>query len=160
MTHGVASQVPAGLSPRYDGTLNAVEFLQLYTEGIQAAGSDDRVMANWFPMSLKDAAHSWLMNVPEASIRSWGELCEQFVANFKGTYEHPLSLNDLHALKQRQGETLRKYIQRFSQVRNRIPCINDDAVIGAFSAGVTDTKMLEKLDIYADSLTSWYYSST
>ena len=54
-------------------------------------------MANWLPMALNDAAHSWIMNLPEASISSWGELCEQFVANFRGTYMCPLSKNDLQA---------------------------------------------------------------
>src|SRR5664279_5977444 len=62
------------LPPRYDGTANPVEFLQLYTVGIEAAGGDDKVMANWFPMALKEAARSWLMNLPEGSVSSWGEL--------------------------------------------------------------------------------------
>jgi hypothetical protein len=39
------------------------------------------------------------MNLPEASIASWGELCEQFVANFRGTYEHPCTRNDLRAVR-------------------------------------------------------------
>ena len=142
------------LPPRYDDTLNPVEFLQLYTVGIQAAGGDDRVMANWFPMALKDVALSWLMNLPEGSNKSKVELCVRFVTNFKGMYERPLSLNDLRAVKQRKDEMLRKYIQRFSQVCNRIPRITDAAVIGAFSAGVTDSKIHEKLGIYAHSLTS------
>src|SRR5664279_4005936 len=98
-------------------------------------------------MGLKDAARSWLMNLPEGSISSWGELCEQLVANFKGTYERPLMLNDLHAVRQRPGETLRKYIQRFSQVRNKILRATDVAIISAFSTGVTDVRMLEKLAI-------------
>ena len=34
------------LPPRYDGKNNPLEFLQLYTLAIQAAGRDDRVMAN------------------------------------------------------------------------------------------------------------------
>src|SRR5664279_744331 len=37
------------LPPRYEGTANPVEFLQLYTVGVEAAGGDDTVMANWFP---------------------------------------------------------------------------------------------------------------
>ena len=42
------------LPPRYDGTTNPIEFLQLYTTGIQATGGGAKVMANWFPMALKD----------------------------------------------------------------------------------------------------------
>src|SRR5664279_1759796 len=87
------------------------------------------------------------MNLPEGYISSWGELCEQFVANFKGTYERPLMLNDLRAVRQRPGEMLRKYIQRFSQVRNKVPRVTDAAIGSAFSTGVTDVRMLEKLAI-------------
>jgi hypothetical protein len=43
------------ISARYDGTSNPVEFLQLYIVVVQAARGDQRVMANWFPMALKEA---------------------------------------------------------------------------------------------------------
>ena len=56
-------------------------------------------------------------------------------------------------MNQRPGETIRKYIQRFSQVRNQIPNIPDKMVITAFKEGVTNHRMLEKLGIH-DKLTS------
>ena len=99
------------LPSRYDGTHNPVEFLTLYPIGIQAAGGDDKVMANWFPMALKDAACLWIMNLPEGSIASWGDLCDAFITNFRGTYECPLTKNDLKAVRQAPGETLQKNIQ-------------------------------------------------
>jgi hypothetical protein len=135
------------LPARYDGTPNPTEFLQLYTLSIEAANDDDKVMANWFPMALKDFPRSWIMNLPEASISSWAELCWQFVSNFKGTHECPLTLNDLRAVRQRPDETLCKYIQRFSQVCNKIPRASDAAIISAFSSSVTDVWMREKLAI-------------
>ena len=58
------------LPPRYNGKNNPLEFLQLYTLAIQAAGGDDRVMANWFPMALKDSASSWLTNLLAESINT------------------------------------------------------------------------------------------
>ena len=35
--------------PRYDGTPDPAEFLQLYELSIEAANGDEKVMANWFP---------------------------------------------------------------------------------------------------------------
>jgi hypothetical protein len=52
------------------------------------------VMANWFPMDLKDAPRIWLMNLPHESITSWKDLCRQFVANFMPTYERPATKNN------------------------------------------------------------------
>ena len=132
----------------YDGIDNRVEFLQLYTIGIQAAGGDDKVMGNWFPMALKEPVRAWIMNLPESSIPSWAELCDQFVANFKGTYGRPLTKHDLQAVRQRSGEMLHKYIQRFSQVRNEVPRVSEAEVISSFSAGVTDVRMCENLAIH------------
>ena len=60
------------LPPRYDGTHDPAEFLQLYEPIIKAAIGDEKVMANWFPMALKDGARSCLLNLPVGSISSWG----------------------------------------------------------------------------------------
>ena len=67
---------------RYDGPPDPAEFLQLYELSIEAANSDEKVMANWFPMALKDGARSWLLNLPPGSISPWGEMHDRFVANF------------------------------------------------------------------------------
>jgi hypothetical protein len=42
------------------------------------------------------------------------------------TYERPATKNDLKAVLQYKGETLRQYIQRFSQMRNKIPRISNE----------------------------------
>jgi hypothetical protein len=104
-------------------------------------------------MALKDAPRTWLMNLPHESLTSWKDLFRQFVANFKPTYERPATKNDLKAVRQYKGETLRQYIQRFSQMRNKIPRISNEEVISAFSTGVSDIKMREKLSVN-DELTS------
>nr|AAT77064.1 retrotransposon protein, putative, unclassified [Oryza sativa Japonica Group] len=79
------------IAEKYDGSVNPAEFLQVYTTGIEAAGGDDRVMANFFPMALKGQARGWLMNLPPASVHSWEDLCQQFTMNFQGTYPCPAS---------------------------------------------------------------------
>jgi hypothetical protein len=58
------------LTEKYDGSINPSEFLQIYTTIIVAAGGDDRVMANYFPMALKGQARGWLMTQPPDSIHS------------------------------------------------------------------------------------------
>jgi hypothetical protein len=141
------------IGTQYDGTTNPVEFLQLYVVTVQAAHGDQRAMANWFPMALKDAPRTWLMNLPHESVMSWKDLCRQFVANFMPTYERPATKNDLKAVRQYKGEMLCQYIQCFSQMRNKIPRISNEEVISAFSEGVSNIKMREKLSVN-DELTS------
>nr|ABF98055.1 retrotransposon protein, putative, unclassified [Oryza sativa Japonica Group] len=133
------------ITEKYDRSVNPAEFLQIYTTGIEAAGGDDRVMANFFPMALKGQARGWLMNLPPASVHSWEDLCQQFTTNFQGIYPRPGEEADLHAVQRRNDESLRSYIQRFCQVRNTIPCIPAHAVIYAFRGGVRHNRMLEKI---------------
>ena len=94
------------LPPRYDGTPDPAEFLQLYELSIEAANGNEKVMANWFPMAIKDGTHSWLLNLPPGSIFSWDQMRDSFVANFQGTCDRPSAAGDLRCIKQQPGETL------------------------------------------------------
>ena len=67
------------LPPRYDGTGDPAEFLQLYELGIGAANRDEKVMANWFPMELNDEARTWLLNLAPGTISSWDEMRTRFI---------------------------------------------------------------------------------
>ena len=85
------------------------------------------------------------MNLAPGSIYSWEELCAWFVANFASAYQQHSVEAHLHAVRQEPGETLRKFISRFTMVRGTIPRISDASIITAFRQGVRDQKMLEKL---------------
>ena len=51
---------------KYDGRLNPAEFLSIYTIAVQAArGTDEKVVANHFPLALKSNVRSWLMHLPK-----------------------------------------------------------------------------------------------
>ena len=131
----------------YDGTTNPREYLQLYSTMMVASGADAKIMANWFPMTLKSTARSWVMHLPEASIRSWPEFCERFVGAFQGGDKHLGTLGDLHTIIQTPDERLRSFMLRFSQASHRIPGAEDAAIIMAFSQNVRDPKMREKLSM-------------
>jgi hypothetical protein len=133
------------LSEKYDGMVNPTEFLQLYSTSILTAGGDKAVMANYFLVALIGTTRSWLMNLPEGTLSSWQELCHQFIANFESAYVWSGNETDLHAVRQRLGESLCSFIQWFSQVRNTIPHISNTSVVVTFHQGVRDEKMLEKL---------------
>jgi hypothetical protein len=125
--------------------VNPTEFLQIYSTSILAAGGDEAIMANYFPVTLTGTTRSWLMNLPEGTLDSWSELGHRFMANFKSAYAWPGNKTDLHAVQQHPGESLRSFVQWFSQVHNTIPHISNGFVVVAFRQGVRDEKMLEKL---------------
>jgi hypothetical protein len=133
------------LPEKYDGTSNPSEFLQVYVTAITTAGGITTVMATYFHVALSGPARTWLMNLTSGSVYSWEELCARFVANFANAYQQHGVEAHLHVVRQEPGETLRKFISRFTKVRGTIPRISDASIITAFRQGVRDEKMLEKL---------------
>jgi hypothetical protein len=133
------------LLEKYDWTVNPAEFLQIYSTSILAAGGNEAIMDNYFPVALTGTAQSWLVNLLEGTLDSWSELCRQFTANFESAYARPGNETNLHAIQQCPRESLCSFIQRFSQVCNIIPHISNAYVVVAFRQGVSDEKMLEKL---------------
>jgi hypothetical protein len=133
------------LPEKYDGTSNPSEFLQVYVTAITTAGGITTVMATYFHVALSGPARTWLMNLTSGSVYSWEELCARFVANFANAYQQHGVEAHLHVVRQEPGETLRKFISRFTKVRGTIPRISDASIITAFRQGVRDKKMLEKL---------------
>src|SRR4051812_43412968 len=131
---------------KYDGKTHPSEFLSIYTIVVQAAGGrDERILANYFPLVLKPNVRSWLMHLPESSISSWGDLCHQFVGAFTGGDKPHGQDSDLHILAQKEGEPLRKYIQRFSRVHRNIPDVHPAAVVSAFHQNVRNRRMREEM---------------
>jgi hypothetical protein len=136
------------LSKKYDGKLNPAEFLGIYTIVVQAAGGrDEKVFTNYFPLVLKPNVRSWLMHLPENSISSWADFCNEFVGTFTGGHQEPGQPSDLQVLPQKEGEDLRKYIQRFSRVHRNIPEIHPAAMIAAFHSNVRNRRMQAKMNV-------------
>ena len=85
------------------------------------------------------------MHLPENFILSWADLCNVFVSAFTGGHQAHGQASDLHIIPQKEGENLRKYIQRFSRVQYNIPDVHPAAVISAFHQNVRNRKMREEL---------------
>jgi hypothetical protein len=90
---------------------------------IEAIGSDDRVKANYLPMSLSGVVRSWLINLPKGTIYNWDKLCVMFINNLHGTYENPSTAKTLKTIKQKHDESLWDYVKHFCNARNTIPNI-------------------------------------
>ena len=144
---------------KYGGKSHQSEFLSIYTIAVQATGErDDKILANYFPLVLKPNVRSWLMHLPDNSISSWADLCHQFVGAFTGGHKpHGQEIN-LHLLAQKEGEPLRKYIQRFSRVQHNILDVHPAAVISTFHQNVQNRKMREEMAMCKIKVVSELYA--
>ena len=102
---------------KYDGRLNPAEFLSIYTIDVQAAaGRDEKVFANYFPLALKSNVRSWLMHLPKNSISSWDDLCHEFIGAFTGGHKPHDQESDLHLLAQEDMEFVQQVHEPGSDV--------------------------------------------
>jgi hypothetical protein len=86
-----------------------------------------------------------LNTLPNESIGTWGELENQFTRNFRSTYKHPASQEEVKACVQRKGETLPSYIQRWSIIKNSAEDVSDERAIDAFLAGLRRADLVEEI---------------
>jgi hypothetical protein len=132
---------------KYDGSTNSAEWLKVYQLAIEAAGGDSYVMINYLPIYLSSSAKPWLMEFPTLSVRSWSDLCRQFIINFWATCERPGVDWDLASVIQKNRESLEQFIQCFYNKRNMIPEVNDKSIIMFFKKGLRDSSLICKLSM-------------
>jgi hypothetical protein len=115
-THRVRkTRVPKGFKlphdqEKYDGSQEPTLWLSDYLQAVQILGGTRAMAMQSFQLHLTGTARSWLNNLPNDSIRSWGELESQFTRNFCSIYKRSVSLEEVKLCVQRRDKTLRSYI--------------------------------------------------
>jgi hypothetical protein len=92
-----------------------------------------------------------------------GQLNKQFTSNFAGAMGRSGTRMDLAMVKQKQGETLRKYMRRFFDKRATVVDVTDKEVINLFQDGLYYCRTFENFDRrrpssitkLKDMITSW-----
>ncbi|KAK1683809.1 hypothetical protein QYE76_044657 [Lolium multiflorum] len=88
---------------------------------------------------------AWLRGLPKGSVKSWDDLVDAFVANFQATYKRPVGIEELRNCRQKQKESMRSYIGRFTKLLNAAEDVSVDRAIDAFSDGVQRESYIEEL---------------
>jgi hypothetical protein len=86
------TRVPKGFKlphdqEKYDGSQEPTLWLSDYLQAVQILGGTRATAMQSLQLHLTGAARSWLNTLPNDSIRSWGELENQFARNFRSTYK-------------------------------------------------------------------------
>ena len=76
------------------------------------------------------------------SIQCWLDFEDAFNSNFTSTYKRPNRPQQLSACKQRENETDREYLTRWSTMRNSCEGVVESQAIGWFAEGCRHGSML------------------
>jgi len=81
---------------------------------------NDAILARLFIGTLKGLAFEWFMKLPEGSIKNWGDLEKLFLTRFFED-DSEVTMPTLLATKQRKGESVKSFVERFRNMALRCP---------------------------------------
>ena len=96
----------------------------------------------YVPLMLQGSARTWLNSLPPESVNSWLDFEEVFNRNFTGTYLRPGNAQLLAMCKQKEGESDRAYLTRWTSLRNSCEGILESQAIQYFAQGCRDRTLL------------------
>ncbi|XP_010259737.1 PREDICTED: uncharacterized protein LOC104599072 [Nelumbo nucifera] len=139
----------------YDGTSDPDDHLESFRALMILYGYSDVLTCRTFQATFRGAAHHWFSNPPPRSISSWEQFANLFLARFINNRRCYKSVVSLMSIKQKQGESLRSYIDRYKkeelEVRDLNPMVSMHAAINGLSGSalkclVAKTPLKTKLE--------------
>ncbi|KAK1603197.1 hypothetical protein QYE76_008252 [Lolium multiflorum] len=100
-----------------DGS-SSIEHVSRYLAQLGTISASDELRVRFFAQSLTGSAFGWYTSLPPNSIRTWKQLEEQFHIQYHSEASEA-GIADLAQVRQKRGETVSEYIQRFRTIRNR-----------------------------------------
>ncbi|GMH24044.1 hypothetical protein Nepgr_025887 [Nepenthes gracilis] len=116
----------------YNGSVDPVDHLAHFRTYLGLQGLDDAAMCRYFPLTLKGDTRIWFHHLPSNSIRSFQELTDLFLSQYASSRreeKHPWYLSHI---KQKYGENLRRFFDRFMVEARWIPQLTEEIKLGSF----------------------------
>uniref|UniRef100_A0A2N9GTA9 Reverse transcriptase domain-containing protein n=1 Tax=Fagus sylvatica TaxID=28930 RepID=A0A2N9GTA9_FAGSY len=129
----------------FDGFKDPLDYLDSFRTIMRLHGVSDEIMCRTFPTNLRGSARTWFNQLETGSIDTFAQLSRAFIDNFIGGRRSARPANYLLNIRQREGESLRSYVQRFNKEAVQIDEPNEYVALTAFNAGLLKGDFLFQL---------------
>ncbi|KAL0350687.1 UNVERIFIED_CONTAM: hypothetical protein Sradi_4217900 [Sesamum radiatum] len=85
-----------------------------------------RSLLQVIPDTLSGKAMAWFNQLPPGTIESFEQLAQRFLHHFAINKRYPKTASYLFTIIQRENESLREYVQRFSEAVLEVPHVNPE----------------------------------
>nr|GEV96346.1 reverse transcriptase domain-containing protein [Tanacetum cinerariifolium] len=130
----------------YDGTGDPEDHVKVF----QAAAQVERwAMPTWchmFNLTLIGAARVWFDELPPESIDGYKDLRAAFLAYFMQQKKYVKDPVEIHNIKQRDGETIEDFMERFKIETGRMKGAPECMRISGFMHGVNNPELTKRLN--------------
>ena len=108
---------------KFDGTSYPKSHLKMYMRAMQPSGTTKEVLAQMFQITLIGVTLRWFLNLNDARVRSWEDICREFHNQYKYNMEVDITRRDLKTTKQEPKESFSTFITKWrakaAQMMNR-----------------------------------------
>uniref|UniRef100_A0A2N9ESK5 RNase H type-1 domain-containing protein n=1 Tax=Fagus sylvatica TaxID=28930 RepID=A0A2N9ESK5_FAGSY len=145
------SQVKAKAAKNLDMLVHRSElkdplnYLDSFRTVIRLQGVSDEIMCRAFLTNLKGSARVWFNQLETGFIDTFAQLSRAFINNFIEGRRSARPANYLFHIRQREGESLRSYLQCFNKEAIQIDEPNEYIALTAFNAGLRKGDFLFQL---------------
>uniref|UniRef100_A0A2N9GHQ1 Reverse transcriptase/retrotransposon-derived protein RNase H-like domain-containing protein n=1 Tax=Fagus sylvatica TaxID=28930 RepID=A0A2N9GHQ1_FAGSY len=129
----------------FDGLRDSLDYLDSFKTVIRLQGVSDEIMCRAFPTNLRGLARVWFNQLETESIDTFTQLSRAFIDNFIGGRRSVHPANYLLNIRQREGESLRSYVQRFNKEAVQIDEPNEFVALTEFNVGLRKGDFLFQL---------------
>ncbi|KAL2237686.1 UNVERIFIED_CONTAM: hypothetical protein Sindi_0960300 [Sesamum indicum] len=112
--------------PEYDGAGDPQEHLDKFYAKIDWYDLSDAAYCKVFRTTLSKRALAWFNQLPAGTISSLEQLVQRFLHHFSMNKKIPKTASYLFTVRQREGETLRDFMQRFVDAVHEVPHVNQE----------------------------------
>ncbi|GKV01686.1 hypothetical protein SLEP1_g14226 [Rubroshorea leprosula] len=127
-TNIILEPYPAGFRipqlETYDGAKDPDDHLHAFYSCMQAQNASNVLMCKIFPSTLQGNARTWYYSLPPKSINSYTEMASAFATKFSSRRLIRKTTSELMRVKQRDGESLKKFMSRFNdavlEIKNKM----------------------------------------
>ncbi|XP_011070887.1 uncharacterized protein LOC105156453 [Sesamum indicum] len=129
----------------YDGTGDLQEHLDKFYAKIDWYDLSDAAYCKVFRTTLSKRALAWFNQLPDGNISSLERLVQRFLHHFSMNKNVPKMAASLFTIHQREGKTLRDYIQRFVDAVHEVPHVNHELLASIIQQNLLSGRFKESI---------------
>ncbi|KAL0320153.1 UNVERIFIED_CONTAM: hypothetical protein Sradi_5276800 [Sesamum radiatum] len=129
----------------YDGTTNPLEHLSRFKNAALLHRYTAEIKCHVSSTTFARAAQQWFNQLLVGAIGSFQEFWSLFLHQFANSRKlRNMELN-FFAIRQKDNETLKEYLQRFNTAALEVPSATQEVKVGAFSQGLLEGDFFKSL---------------
>jgi hypothetical protein len=105
---------------KYKGNTCPLAHLVMYARKMSTQTDNDQLLIHYFQDSLSGAALRWYMSLDSVNIRSFNDLGEAFVKQYKYNVDMAPDRDQLRSMSQKDKESFKEYAQRWRELAAQI----------------------------------------